>query len=173
MSYMKNILQTPLFGDNALQTLRSLWRDTIEGEGGRCPCCDRWGKINGHAIIETMALSLLWLYKQPVDDNGFVDTKKAPAWMLKGKYSLLRHWGLITKADTQNEKTKGEGLWQVTPLGHQFLRNEVSIPKKIYIYDNLVQGFSDETIHFAQCFGKHFDYQQVMSDSFNLNNIKE
>jgi hypothetical protein len=171
MSLIKSALIYQGFG-YSIDLMRGLWHQTIQEEGGRCPCCDRWGKVNGHAIIETMAMALLWLSRQPVNDEGFVDTKKAPAWMVKGKYSLLRHWGLTLKADKQNKKTKGEGLWQVTPKGYQFLRNDLAIPKKVYIYDNALQGFSAEEVYFRDCFGKHFDYQQVMSDSFNLNNIK-
>jgi hypothetical protein len=175
MSYIKNILQGNLFGDNALQTLRGMWRDTIEGEGGRCPCCDRWGKINALSISETLALSLLWLSRQPVDDDGFVNVPAcAPAWVLRTKtYSTLQHWGLIIKVDRNEDKTKrSDGFWQVTSKGLAFLKGEISVPKKVFIYDNTIQGFSQEEIYFRNCFGKHFDYQQVMSDSFNLNNIK-
>jgi len=155
------------------EQLRFNWRQTIENEGGRCPCCDRWGKINAHGFIETMALALLWLSRQPVNDQGFVNVKVAPAWMVKGKYSLLSHWGLATKAENKDEKTKGAGLWQVTPKGHQFLRNELAIPKKVFIYDSVVEGFSSDEIYFRDSFGKHFDYKEVMADTFNLNTIKE
>jgi len=173
MSYMKQI---DMFGETAIQTLRDNWRETIENEGGRCPCCDRWGKISGHGITETMSLALLWLSRQPVDDNGFVNVPKAaPAWMLRGKtYSLLQHWHLIYKVEKNEDKTKrSDGLWQVTTKGHQFLRNELSVPRKVFIYDNTIQGFSQEEVFFEDCFGKHFDYQEVMSDSFNLSTIKE
>lgn len=174
MSFMKNIMQTNLFGDNALQTLRSMWRDTIEGEGGRCPCCDRWGKINAVSINETMCLSLLWISRQKPDDNGFVNITSAPAWFTRSRsYPNLQHWGLLFKADKAQDNTKrSDGLYQVSMMGMAFLRNELSISKKVFVYDGIIQGHSQEQAYFRDCFGKHFDYQQVMSDSFNLNNIK-
>jgi hypothetical protein len=155
-----------------LDQLRYNWRTTIEHEGGRCPCCERWGKINAHGFIETMALSLLWISKQSVNDHGYVNVKKAPAWMVKGKYSLLSHWGLAVKSENKDDKTKGSGLWQITPKGQQFLRNQITIPRKVFIYDSVVEGFSTDEIFFRDCFGKQFDYQTVMADSFNLNTIK-
>jgi len=168
MSFMK---QMDFFGEGALDAIRSNWRTTIENEGGRCPCCDRFGKINAHSMIETMALALLWLSRQPTDEQGFVDVTRAPAWFVKGKYSLLRHWDLTQKTDKPDDKTKGEGLWMLTSKGQQFLRGQISIPKKVYIYDNCVQGFSSEEIYFCDTFGKHFVYAEVMSDSFNLASI--
>ena len=173
MSFMK---QLDFFGEGALDAIRSNWRTTIENEGGRCPCCDRWGKINAVSLTENMALSLLWLSRQPVNDQGFVKVPDtAPLWIAKSRtYPALQHWGLIVKVDKTEDKTKkSEGLWQVTTKGIAFLKNQISIPKKCFVYDKGIEGFSAEEIFFCDAFGKHFVYAEVMSDTFNLNNIKE
>jgi hypothetical protein len=165
--------QLSFFTDVALQTLRDNWRNVIENEGGRCPCCDRWGKINAHALIESMALSLLWISKQPTDDDGYVNVSRTgPSWVIKGKYSLLKHWDLITKLDRDDKPRQSDGQWQITTKGYQFLRNELPIARKVFIYDNTVQGFSQEEVLFRECFNKHFDYDTVMSDHFNFNEVK-
>ena len=44
-----------------LQQQRDAWRHTIEGEGGHCPVCARWGRIYGRGLNETMARALIWL----------------------------------------------------------------------------------------------------------------
>ena len=173
MGYMK---QLDFFGEGAVEAIRKNWRDTIENEGGHCPCCDRWGKINSISITETMALSLLWLSRQPTDDLGFVKvTDTAPLWVARSRsYPALQHWGLIVKVSKSKDKNKRtEGLWQVTAKGMAFLRNQISIPKKCFVYDKGIEGYSAEEVYFADCFGKQFVYAEVMADTFNLNNIKE
>ena len=81
---------------------------------------------------------------------------------------------MIEKADRHEDNTKkSDGLWRITPKGLHFLFGTVSIPKKVFIYNNQIEGWSDEQIYFKDCFGKHFDYEAVMAENFNLNAIKE
>ena len=60
-------MQLDFFGDekNYLAQLKTNWRATIEGDGGHCPCCNKWGKISPFTITETHALALLWLSRAP------------------------------------------------------------------------------------------------------------
>ena len=39
-----------------LAKLKADWRVTIEGDGGHCPCCGKWGKISPFTITETHAV---------------------------------------------------------------------------------------------------------------------
>lgn len=170
-------MQTDFFDSpDYLTMLRNQWRDTIENDGGYCPCCDKWGKISPFPLTEIMALGLLWMSRQESDGMGWIDVpNKAPRWMLRGKtYTTMHRWNLIEKADKHEDSTKkSDGLWRVTHKGLQFLDGKLRVPKKVYLYNNAVEGWSDEQIYFSECFGKHFDYSAVMAENFNLNAIPE
>jgi len=170
-------MQLDFFGDEEkyLDQLKKNWRDTIENDGGHCPCCGKWGKISPFPMTEIMALGLLWLSKATADADGWVDVPNtAPRWMLRGKtYTTMHRWGLIEKADRHEDQTKkSDGLWRVTVKGLHFLCGTTSIPKKVFIYNNTIEGWSDETVYFRDCFGKHFDYEAVMAENFNINAIR-
>lgn len=154
-----------------LSRMRSNWRATIENDGGYCPCCDKWGKISPFPMTEIMALGLLWMSRAPTDEWGWVSTPlHAPRWMLRGKsFTTMHRWGLIEQAQrSEDPARKRDGLWRVTDKGRNFIAGEFTIPKKVYIYNNQVEGFSEEHVSFKDCFGKHFDYGAVMSENFNM-----
>lgn len=168
-------MQYDIFDRDFLDRQREDWRKTIEGDGGYCPCCDKWGKISPQGFTEVMALGLLWFAKQPIDETGWINVPKtAPRWMLQGKtFTTMQHWELIEKCPYRNDETKkSDGLWKITQKGLWFVSGTLLIPKKVYIYRNFVEAWSDEMIDFKDCFGKRFDYEQVMSDSFNLNAVR-
>lgn len=169
-------MQIDLFSspEKYLAKLRQQWRDTIENDGGHCPCCDRWGKVSPQGMSETMALGLLWIARAKTDEYGWVDVpKSAPRWMLRGKtYTTMARWALVEKGGRDDTTKKSDGLWRVTEKGWAFLRGEIAIPQKVYSYNNTVEGYSEKVVYFRDCFGKHFDYETVMADNFNLNAIK-
>jgi hypothetical protein len=45
------------------------------------------------------------------------------------------------------------------------------LPAAVYIYDNQVWGFEEEQVTFKGCFGKHFDFDEMMSAQFNWANL--
>lgn len=156
-----------------LLDLKKDWRFTIEGEGGYCPCCDRWGKISPFTLTETHALALLWMSKQDTAD-GWIDVPPlAPQWMLRGKnYQLMAKWELIEKGSKTNSATRSDGMWRITERGWDFIRGHISVPTKAYIYNNSIEGWSEEEMEFKDCFGKRFNYEQVMSDQFCWSDIR-
>jgi hypothetical protein len=169
-------MQFDLFGspDKFLAKLRSDWRETIEHDGGHCPCCGKWGKISPQGMNETRALALLWLSRAPTNAEGWVDVPNVgPRWLLRGKtHTTLQHWGFVEPGSHDDSTKRADGLWRITDKGKQFIAGTVTVPKKAYIYNNAVEGWSDECVSFRDCFGRHFDYQEVMADTFNLNAIK-
>ena len=156
-----------------LEALKNDWRYTIEGSGGYCPCCDRWGKISSFGLTETHAMALLWLSRAPNQD-GWVDVPPiAPQWLLRGKnYQSMSKWGLIEKGSRTRSETKSDGLWRVTEKGMRFIRGEIPMPCKAYIYNNEVEGWDENEVFFRELFGRKFDYESVMSDDFRWADIK-
>jgi hypothetical protein len=155
--------------------LRDQWRKTIEGKGAHCPVCDKWGKINVVIVNESQALSLLWMSRTTIKENDYIDMQKTPPrFVLKSRsYHHLAKWGLIEKPPKNNDKTKkSDGLWRVTEKGFLFLNNRLRIPNKVFFYNKEIEGWGEQLIYFKDCFGKHFDYEEVMSNTFDLNAVK-
>ena len=151
-----------------LQAHRDAWRHTIEGEGGYCPVCARWGKIYGRSLNETMARSLIWLVATPLV-NGWVDVPvKAPRWLVRSnQLPTLKWWGLVERHPSDSDsKVKHSGLWRPTDLGYEFASARKRVPKKVFTYNDEVEGHSTETVSIDQCFKHHFDYQEVMNTHF-------
>lgn len=151
-----------------LTELRAEWRCAIEGYGKRCPVCDRWGRIYGRGINETMAKSIIWLVAQPLE-NGWVDVPlKAPRWLVRSnQLPTLKWWGLVERCPADPEgKLKHSGLWRPTALGFDFVNAGARVPKKVFTYNDQVEGHSTETVAVHECFKQHFDYQEVMTTYF-------
>jgi hypothetical protein len=157
-----------LFNEEAqyLERLKTSWNQTIKGDGGNCPCCGKWGKVYKTKLNQHLALCLKWMVDHAGED-GWVDVQnRGPRWMLKSKtYPLLEHWNLI------ESKANRSGIWRATSSGNQFVKSQISLPEAVYIYDNRRWGFEDKLVMFRQCFGKHFNFEELMSVQFNWANL--
>jgi len=87
-----------------------------------------------------------------IDENGRYNQAAMDAFEMLGTSCYLER--------SQSEK------------GLHFIVGTITVPRKAYIYNNVVEGWSDECVSFRDCFGRHFDYAEVMADNFNLNAIK-
>lgn len=162
--------QMEMFGDEGawLAKMRHNWNKSIEGEGAFCPCCGGWGKVYKRVLSQHLALCLRWIAVHGEGDDSWVDVQnRAPRWMLKSKtYPLLEHWGLI------ESQAKRSGVWRATPKGQDFIGGSVAMPSAVHIYGNEVWGFEAEEVSFRGCFGKHFDFDEMMSSQFRWADLK-
>lgn len=157
---------TQLWDD--LHTLRLSWKETIEHDGGHCPVCDRWGKVYGRAINITMAQSLVWLSRADKDEDGWVDVPNtAPRWLVRSnQLPTLKWWGLVERrANTEESTNKFSGMWRCTELGLNFVFGRAQVPRKVFTYNNMVEGFSEEKIFICDVVD-NFDYADVMETQF-------
>jgi hypothetical protein len=150
-----------------LAKMRHNWNKSIEADGAFCPCCGKWGKVYKIKLSQHLALCLRWI-SISTDEEGWVDVQnKAPRWMLKSKtYPLLEHWGLI------ESQAKRSGVWRATPMGHEFIGGAIAMPSAVHIYDNKVWGFEAQEVSFRGCFGKHFDFDEMMSSQFKWADLR-
>lgn len=145
-----------------LDKFRSMWREVISGDGGRCPCCDRWGKIYPRSLNETMALSLVWLAAKSTDGDWVNIPQRGPRWLVRSnQLPTLRWWGLVERLDTGDKTKKHSGLWRATEKGILFAQNRLQVPKKVFTYNAEVEGFSKELVTIDECV-ESFDYSAVM-----------
>jgi hypothetical protein len=69
-------------------------------------------------------------------------------------FQKLRYWGLIEKVKVDGV-LKG-GIWAVTDLGEQFVKNEVPLQKFVYMYRNEIDSYDGEMVYEAQIRDKKF-----------------
>lgn len=147
-----------------LDQLRREWSSIIDGEGGRCPCCDRWGKIYAHRITGSMAATLRWLCEQSPNGEWVNMPEHAPRWALRGyQFASLEKWGLLernrlTKKEADENDTKHSGYWRPTDAGREFSDGTLAVPQIAFVYNNSVLRFSEKYVFFNDCLGKKFSY---------------
>lgn len=151
-----------------LQKLRNDWRNCIEGEGGHCPICDRWGKVYARNINRTMAFSLLWLISASADGHEWVDVPNtAPKSVLRSnQLPTLRWWGLVERLESNDPALKHSGMWTSTRKGMDFAKGKIKVPHRVFTYKGEVEAFSEQQVLIYECFEDNFDYQEVMKTLF-------
>lgn len=161
--------------------LREEWTKTIEGEGGHCPVCDRWGRIYARNINRTMARSFIWLCQTYLrgseGENGPLDwvdvPKDAPRWVVRSnQLPTLAWWGLVERCPKDLEgKAKYSGMWRPTTKGLNFYWGEIKVPEKVYTYNNQVEDYSAKLVSLPECFEDTFDYEATMQERFDERNV--
>ena len=152
-----------------LALLREHWGLKIEGLGGYCPVCDRWGKIYPRSLNSAMARGLLWLVKQQPRSDGWIEVAEiAPRWMLRTpQFASLKYWGLVaTMPVDKGSKVKSSGLWQVTDKGRAFAHQQLTVHKYVHVYNDTALGLDGDQVYITDCLGDKYDYQQIMGGYF-------
>lgn len=166
-----------------LSQLKELWQKVSEGHGGYCPVCERWGKVYSISMTGSLVKALGWLYKEHKatgDDWINVPTSAPRSVMRSYAITSLKHWGFVKQKPQEpiigkdgkvtKAKTKTSGLWAITPQGREFILNQVTAPKKAFIYADHVRGYSNEMVSAKEVMDKQFDYDAMMSDTFATRN---
>jgi hypothetical protein len=150
-----------------LNEARRIWEVMAADKGGHCPCCDRFGKVYSTQISAVMAKSLLWMASKHGEEWVNMP-EKAPRWITRSNsFNKLKNWGLVSPMPVdQTDKTKSSGFWRVTAIGMKFAKGETKMPKYAFTYNDSVLKLSDETIHIQDCFGKKFNYAEVMQEAW-------
>jgi hypothetical protein len=146
-----------------INDLRDEWHKTIHDAGGVCPVCDRFGIVYRIGLNATMAKSLIWLSKAKSPD-GWIDVPTtAPKFVLRSnQLPTTKHWGLVERRPNDNPKIRHSGMWRITDKGRLFVNKQLRVPKKVYIYNDVVEAWSPEDVNVEECFAEHFDYQDAM-----------
>jgi hypothetical protein len=153
-----------------LQEAQEQFNDAIHSTGMRCPCCQRWGKVYGYGVSASMSRALIWLYGKAGDGSWVNIQTESPAWVLRTKtLSTLKHWGLIErKVKDDDADVKHSGIWRITTSGVLFVRKRLTVPKKVYVFDDMVQGYSKEHVDIVDCLGKKFSYSELMKSRMEM-----
>lgn len=149
-----------------LETMRDQWKATIEGDGGHCPCCDRWGKIYKRGLNASMARALMWLVNQENRGDGWVHVpSSAPPWMLRTQQlPTLQLWGLVEGFNAADSKLQSSGLWKPTQRGIAFANNRATVQKYVYVYNNAVLEVDGDQIFIGDALGSKYNYEEIMAN---------
>ena len=123
------------------------------GEASECPCCRQTVKKYPRTITAVMAAQLIQMYRangSPVHYKDLRDKKGGDA-----DYAKLRHWGLAEEHLV--------GYWRITDRGRVFVEGMLMVPRKAFIFDNKVRGFSTDTMSIWDALGTKFSYAELMN----------
>lgn len=136
------------------------------GDSVTCPCCGQLGKIYKRRLNAGMAAVLIRIYfaskansQMWVSIEQIFGSKKQD----KRDWPLLQHWSLIEPQSIRTSTENARGYWRITPLGVQFVRNNITVPSYHHIYDGEIRETSKERTNIKQALGNSFDYLKLMS----------
>jgi len=136
--------------------------------GARCPCCTQYTKVYRRRIYSKMATLLIKLYRMKTQVYYTTDELVKMSGDINfrgGDFCKLSHWELIETRPNHNDETKKQsGLWRITEKGREFAGGKISVKSHVIIYDNRILGFDGKNVFIKDCFGKHFNYTELMNN---------
>lgn len=157
-----------LFEKEYLAKISANYLKVLQGDGGHCPCCKRFGKYNAFTITQKNAQALVWIYKNGGVDDWANTAKNAPREFMQAKtFTNMRYWGLIEPHPNDNKEKKGSGYWRITQKGINYMNGQMRLPKKAFVYNRKLVGFGEQQIYFSECFKERFNFEEVMNTTFN------
>lgn len=156
-----------------VKEIRDQLKQEREKPGGvRCPCCDQFVKLYRRTLNSGMARSLIWLvrYCEGMSEDArkfspWVDVPKvAPRDVIASReFGKLEHWGLVKQAVNTSTKQQCSGFWMPTERGVDFVHARILVPARVFLYDNKIEGWSEDTISIQEALGMKFDYTDLMT----------
>lgn len=128
-----------------------------------CPCCGRKNKLYPRQINATMAEWLVALVRKNAKTKDWVSIDDLPQ-QRGGEYGHLRYWGLVALRDNDDKSKRTSGMWMPTQRGIEFVNKpSTSLPKYAYVYNGVVEAWSDEKKTIIDALGTKFNYQELMT----------
>jgi hypothetical protein len=156
----KLIAQHPWLESRLTVRARERYWEQLWNEGGKCPCCDRYGKIYVRKLDYSIAHALILLHK--FGPNGeWVHYKRLAERLASRAFTILRFWGLV-EPDAPAGETWGRGNWRVTDLGRRFVLNRVRVPQSHLLFHANSFGPHGSLVSIVECLADRFDYDELM-----------
>lgn len=147
-------------------TTLSKAQDTVRQgaiDGVYCPCCGKWCKVYPRKLSAQMAQFLIGLVEIYDRSRSWVHVREvrgASAEKAATDASYLVHWGLlIPKNRAKGEKSAG--YYKPTQRGVDFVFERTVERRKVYLYNNQPQRWSDETTSIREALGDTWDYDEL------------
>lgn len=161
-----------LFAQRTESELKSLVRDGLHSrEGTECPVCGQTCRVYRRPLNSTMARGLLWLLTEVRSEihptRIWVDIRSsAPRWLVAagGEFAKLRHWGLIEQMPYEGTDKLASGTWRITEKGLRFALKHFKIPKRVYLFNNTIEGWSEDRVDIQEALGTKFNYAELLGE---------
>lgn len=163
-----------------------------ESEATPCPCCSRLVKIYRRKLNASMALALIYIYKEKLKWKALVDApgakvsfkpddkisqgdwihvekllvrEKAPTGC-RGYFHKLRHFGLLEqKSEIRDDGSNRNGYWRITWKGTEFIEERYKVPSYAIFYNQELLALDGGNIGIRQAMGSKFSYEGLMNNS--------
>ena len=157
------------------KTLSEAKREVIEGrlKGIKCPCCNQHVRLYKRNITSAMAYALIIIHRSGNTSFFHIENyfKKinCPA-SIRGDFPKLRFWGLIEKkSDLRPDGSNRNGYYRITGKGRDFVNNNITVLKYLYLYNNKVQATEpDELVNIHTCLTQKFNYNELMNPQHEI-----
>ena len=120
-------------------------------EGTSCPCCGQTAKLYKRKLNSGMARALIEMCKLGSVGTD-IDIREID--VRGGDYGKLRYWLFV-------EPGHETGTWRVTQAGWEFAHDRWWTAKHAFVYNGVVQGWSDERTKVREALGDHFDFDEL------------
>lgn len=143
----------------SLDQARELFIDSLAKAPGRqttCPCCARPGALRPRAFNPNWARCLYHFYVYYGKDGvGSFEPVRQRYDYNRREESKMVYWDLITPGERR-------GDYAITDKGILFLREEIEIPRKVFIWKREVHVVSPEMIGVRELLAKNgYDYDDL------------
>jgi hypothetical protein len=124
-------------------------------ENKHCPHCNQLMNVYKRSIRKGLVDALTQLNQVGFSKSSDLNIPIG----INGDFSKMRFWGLIYKP------TDDRNIWGITVKGKRFLEGEIRIPKYVYIYNNSVEKYSEETISVEDVKEEKVDKESVLNEA--------
>jgi hypothetical protein len=154
-----------------------IFESTTFDEGSRCPCCAQFVKLYRRKITSSMAFALLLMYKELYckcesasaferwfHAEDFLRSRSEYRNIRGNNHSLLVYFGLLIKEE-QKEREDGSnrvGLYKLTQAGKGFARGFTRVPEAVYLYNDRLYKYDQNTVTIHQALKEKFNYNELM-----------
>jgi len=151
-----------------LQEGKEYLRNNFE-KGTECPCCGQYVRLYKYAFHSGMSRCLILInqatspHKNPDGWIHVEDYFVSIGVKMKGYHGKLKYYDMIEQLPNDDTSKAKSGIWRITQKGKDFVNNKILVPKRVHLYNDRVDGWSDEQIDIVTSLGKHFNYNELMN----------
>lgn len=146
-------------------------------EGCVCPSCKQQVRLTRRTIYSTVAFVLVLIYREQKRNGGdwvHVQHLLREHKVQNTDFSKTEMWGLLErKIDKRSDESNRVGYWRLTLKGIEFVTGRLRIQKYARTYNQKFYGLAGEMVSIRNCFGKDFDYREIMGSDFEEHEARD
>ena len=148
-----------------------LWEHAAEA-GAHCPCCRQFAKVYRRAMTGSMAHAACLIARYFQQDRAepwlhvptYLSSLHQGAMVRGGDWAKLRYWSIIEQQPgVRADGSCRTGFYRMTAFGFQFVKNEVTVSRRVLIYNDSLLGFDGRQVTCRECLGNKFNFTGLMS----------